>query len=308
MNIQQLRSVCVVAQRGSNITEAATALHTSQSAVSKQIQQLERELNVEIFIRSGKKLIGPTAFGKSIIKLAQNISDEIAQLRAVCRDHTAQRDTIVIATSHTQARYFLPTIIKQFSDKYPAVDITLRHGVPREVSDWVASGEATVAVTTETDQQDTKLVSFPCQKFRRVLIVPKRHPLLRVKQMTLQAIEPYALIMYESAFAIRHKILRTFHDAGLNPKYALSAIDADVIKSCVEHGLGVAVLSEAVFDAKRDKNLRAIPVDHLFEASTTQLLVRRDRPLSRHHMDFIKVCVPRLSAIDIRRVFLEGTI
>jgi DNA-binding transcriptional LysR family regulator len=104
--------------------------------------------------------------------------------------------------------------------------------------------------------------------------------------------------MYESAFAIRHKILRTFHDAGLNPKFALSAIDADVIKSCVEHGLGVAVLSEAVFDAKRDTNLSAIPVDHLFEVSTTQLLVRRDRPLNRHHLDFIKVCVPRLSAID----------
>jgi LysR family cys regulon transcriptional activator len=101
MNIQQLRSICIVAQRDSNITQAATTLHTSQSAVSKQIQQLERELGVENFVRSGKKLTGPTALGKSIIKLAQNISDEIAHLRAVCRDHTAQRNTIVIATSHT---------------------------------------------------------------------------------------------------------------------------------------------------------------------------------------------------------------
>jgi LysR family transcriptional regulator, cys regulon transcriptional activator len=176
------------------------------------------------------------------------------------------------------------------------------------LADWVASGEATVAVTTEVDQQDAKLISFPCQKFRRVLIVPKHHPLLRVKRITLQAIEPYALIMYESAFAIRHNILQTFHDAGLNPKFALSAIDADVIKSCVEHGLGVAVLSEAVFDAKRDINLRAIPVDRIFGASTTQLLVRRDRPLRRHHIDFIKACVPRLSISEIRRVFSDGTI
>ena len=169
MNIQQLKAICVVAQRNSNITEAASVLHTSQSAISKQIQQLERELGVEIFIRSGKKLAGPTALGRSVINVAKNINDEIAHLRAVCRDHTAPQDTIVIATSHTQARYFLPTIIKQFNDKYPTIDVALRHGVPRQLADWVIAGEATLAVTTEPDQRDPRLVSFPCRSFRRIL-------------------------------------------------------------------------------------------------------------------------------------------
>lgn len=302
MNIQQLRAVCEVAHNGANISAAARALSMSQPAITKQIRHLEDELRMEIFRRAGNRLIGVTPPGEAVVALARGIIADVDNLRALSAGADARAvKAIVIATSHTQARYFLPPILKKFSQRYADVPVTILHGEPRQVAEWVMHGQATLAVTTEGEGTDDRVAVLPCQRFPRIVVVPARHPLLKARPLTLAAMAPHPLVTYEASFSIRHKIVRTFQNAGLTPRLVLSAIDSDVIKTCVEQGLGIAVLSAAVFDPVRDQRLRAIPAGHLFEPSTTSVLVRRRHQLGRHELDLIRMCTPQSSARQIEQ-------
>jgi LysR family transcriptional regulator, cys regulon transcriptional activator len=302
MNIQQLRAVCEVARNGANVSAAARSLGQSQPAITKQIRQLEEELRLEIFERSGNRLLGVTSPGEAVIALAKGIVSDVDSLRALPgRGDARAVEPITIATSHTQARYFLPPVIKAFSERHADVPVIIRHGEPRQIAEWVMLGKATLAVTTEGEGVDDRIATFPCQRFPRIVVVPPRHPLLRIRPLTLAAMEPYPLVTYEASFSIRHRIAATFQKAGLTPRLVLSAIDSDVIKTCVEQGLGIAVLSAAVFDPVRDLKLRAIPAGHLFEPSTTKVLVRRRRLLRGDELDFIRLCTPQTTARQIEQ-------
>lgn len=307
MNIQQLRAVCEVAQNGANISTAARSLRLSQPAITKQIRQLEDELRLEIFRRAGNRLLGLTSSGEAVVALAKGIVSDIDRLRALSGGPAVRSvEPIVIATSHTQARYFLPPVIKTFSERYGGIPVTIRHGEPRQIAEWVLLGQATLAVTTEGGAADDRLAVLPCQRFPRIVVVPLRHPLLKARPLTLAAMAPHPLVTYEASFSIRHRIVSTFQKAGLTPRLVLSAIDSDVIKTCVEQGLGIAVLSAAVFDPVRDSRLRAIPAGHLFDPSTTSVLVRRRRVLQRHELDLVRLCSPQSGARQIEQA-LKGS-
>ena len=302
MNIQQLRAVCEVARNGANVSLAARSLRRSQPAVTKQIRQLEDELGLEVFERTGNRLIGLTPPGETVVTLAKGIVSDVDNLRALSsRADVRAIQPIVIATSHTQARYFLPPVLKSFRERHPDVAVTIHHGDPSQIAEWVKQGQATLAVTTEGDAADERLAVFPCQRFPRIVVVPPRHPLLRTKPLTLAAMAAYPLISYEANFSIRHKIVSAFQKVGLTPRLVLSAIDADVIKTCVEQGLGIAVLSAAVFDPARDLKLRAIPAGHLFELSTTRVLVRRRRVLRGPELELVRLCTPQSTARQIEQ-------
>jgi LysR family cys regulon transcriptional activator len=283
MNIQQLRAVCEVARNGANVSVAARSLRLSQPAITKQI-----------------RLLGLTLPGEAVVALAKGIVSDVDNLHALSNrpDIRAVRP-IVIATSHTQARYFLPPVLKAFRERHPDVAVTIHHGDPGQIAEWVKQGQATLAVTTEGEAADERLAVFPCQRFPRIVVVPPRHPLLKVKPLTLAAMAAYPLVTYEANFSIRHQ------KAGLTPRLVLSAIDADVIKTCVEQGLGIAVLSAAVFDPARDLKLRAIPAGHLFELSTTRVLVRRRRVLRGPELELVRLCTPQSTARQIEQA-LQG--
>jgi LysR family cys regulon transcriptional activator len=306
MNIQQLRAVCEVAHNGANVSAAARALRLSQPAITKQIRLLEDELSLEIFRRAGNRLLGVTPPGEAVVALAKGIVADVDTLRTLsARADPGAVEPIVIATSHTQARYFLPPILKTFRERHADVAVTIRHGEPRQIAEWVMLGQATLAVTTEGQAVDDRIAALPCQRFPRIVVVPTRHPLLKMKPLTLAAMAQYPLVTYEASFSIRHKIVATFQKAGLTPRLVLSAIDSDVIKTCVEQGLGIAVLSAAVFDPARDGKLRAIPAGHLFEPSTTSILVRRRRVLRSHEHELLRLCTPQSSARQIEQA-LKG--
>ncbi|MBS0539064.1 MAG: LysR family transcriptional regulator [Proteobacteria bacterium] len=307
MNIQQLRAVTEVALNGTNVSAAGRKLGMSQPAITKQLRQFEDELGFEVFRRSSNRLLGITFSGETVVALAKAIVADIDELRGLAgRRETRAAEPIVIATSHTQARYFLPPILKAFSVRYPDVPVTIRHGAPGEIAEWVRLGRATLAVTTEGATADARIAKLPCQQFPRIVVVPARHPLLKLKRLTLAAMEPFPLVSYEANFSIRHRIVSTFEKAGLSPRLVLSAIDSDVIKTCVEQGLGIAVLSAAVFDPSRDRKLRAIPAGHLFEPSTTHVLVRRRRLLRGYELDLLRLCTPQTSRRQIEQALGGG--
>jgi len=302
MNLRQLRYISEIAKRGLNISAVASALHTSQPGISKQIKLLEAELGAEIFVRSSNRLSGITPLGQKILGMAQNVIAEISNIKAASGDLKQETSgPLVIATTHTQARYVLPEIMKRFTLRYPKVQLTLRHGDPSRISDLLLSGEADIGVTTETAEHLRELLVFPCRRFQRVVIVPRGHELLNKKRLTLKLLAKYPLVTYEPAFTGRRQLDNAFTREGLKPKLVLSAIDADVIKSCVKHRLGIAVLSEVTYEQSADSDLCAIPAGHLFAPSITSIVVHRHRYLRRYTYDFIEMCAPCWTRANVQR-------
>jgi LysR family cys regulon transcriptional activator len=293
MKLHQLRYVREVVKQGLNISMAADVLHTSQPGVSKQIQLLEQELNLQIFQRSGKRLTGVTEPGKSIVELAERVLRDMENIKRI-GDEFSHEDigSLTIATTHTQARYRLPAAVKAFMEKYPNVKLNIHQGNPTQVAEQVSSGEADVGIATEAISQYEKVLCLPAYQWNRCVVVPNGHELLRHLPLTLKKLTQYPLITYDFAFTGGSLVSSVFEKEGLVPNVVLTAIDADVIKTYVSLGLGVGLLAEMAYDKERDGNLVAIDASNLFPASTTFVGIRRDVYLRKFAYDFIELLAP----------------
>jgi LysR family cys regulon transcriptional activator len=295
MKLQQLRYVCEVARQSLNLSNAAEALHTSQPGISKQIRSLEEELGVNIFVRHGKRVVAVTEPGKAILDIAQRMLKDVESLKQVGEEFTEEDNgRLTIATTHTQARYALPNVVHRFTRRYPAVRLSLRQGSPTQISEMVTSGEADIAIATEAIDQYEDLVMLPCYKWNRCVLVQPGHPLLKVRKLTVEAIAAFPIITYDFAFTGRSRINQAFSAKGLTPNVVLTAIDADVIKTYVELGLGVGIVAMMAYDPKRDTHVRAIDASHLFEPSTTRIGIRKNSYLRGYTYDFIEMFAPHL--------------
>ena len=295
MKLQQLRYLSEVARRDLSVSAAAEALFTSQPGISKQIKALEEELGIEIFARHGKRLTSLTEPGRAVLAIAERILAEAANLKRAGEEFANEKlGSLVIATTHTQARYALPRAVAAFKRRYPDVQLVIHQGNPTQICEMVVRGEADFAVATEQIAEFTELVSLPCYQWNRCVVVPARHPLARAQPLTLEAIAKYPIVTYDFAFANRSLVEKAFEQRGLKPKVVLSALDADVIKTYVELGLGVGIMAAMAFSAKRDAGLRALDASHLFESSTTRLGIKRGAYLRRYAYEFIELFVPQL--------------
>ncbi len=296
MKLQQLRYICEVARHNLNLSNAAEALFTSQPGISKQIRSLEDELGVDIFVRHGKRVVAVTEPGKAILEIAQRVLKDVENLRQVGEEFTEEDNGhLTIATTHTQARYALPHVIQKFTKRYPGVRLSLRQGSPTQISELVTSGEAEIAIATEAIELYEDLIMLPCYEWNRCVLVPPGHPLLKAKKLTLQAMVAFPIITYDFAFTGRSKMNQAFADKGLTPNVVLTAIDADVIKTYVELGLGIGIVAMMAYDPKRDTHLRAMDASHLFEPSTTRIGIRKNSYLRGYTYEFIEMFAPHLT-------------
>ncbi len=296
MNLQQLRYLHEIVKHGLKISDAADALYTSQPGVSKQIKLLEDELGIEIFVRNGKRITAITAPGKAILEIAQRILHDTDNLKHVSeefREHDA--GTLTVATTHTQARYALPEVVKQFIRRYPKVQLGLHQGNPTQIAEQVLSGEADIAIATESLAMYDELVTLPCYEWHHCVITPPKHPLLTEKKLTLEKLAQYPIITYDFAFSGRGKINAAFEEKNVTPNIVLTAIDADVIKTYVELGLGVGIVAQMAFIPERDKHLRMIDATHLFQPSITRIALRKHEYLRGYSYDFIELFAPQLT-------------
>lgn len=296
MKLQQLRFAVEVAKQGLNVSTAAEALHTSQPGVSKQIRLLEEELGIEIFERHGKRVVAITEPGRAVLSIAERILSEAANLKRAGEEYANEASgSFRIATTHTQARYALPKAVAAFKQKYPGVKLSIQQGNPTQICEQVLAGEADIAIATEAIAEYAELVSLPCYQWNRCVVVPPDHPLLDTQPLTLEAVTRHPIITYDFAFAGRSLVNKAFEIRGLTPNIVLSALDADVIKTYVELGLGIGIMAKMAFDADRDRTLRAIDASHLFESSTTRLGIRRGAYLRGYAYEFIELFAPHLA-------------
>lgn len=301
MNLQQLRYICEIDRQGLNVSLAAESLHTSQPGVSKQVRLLEDELGIQIFERNGKRLVGVTPPGQAVLELAQRIIRGMQNIKQVGLEFRNELSgSLSIATTHTQARYILPKVIKAFTERYPQVSLHIHQGNPTQIAQMVLSGEADVGIATEALASFEELAAMPCYQWNRCVVTPPGHPLLEQQPLTLEALAAYPIITYDFAFAGRSLINKAFEARGLTPNIVLTALDSDVIKTYVELGLGIGLLASMAFDPARDKNLRAMDAGHLFERSTTNIAVQRGGFMRGYMYGFIELFAPSLTraAVD----------
>jgi len=240
MNLQQLRYIVEVVRAGLNVSEAADALYTSQPGVSKQIRLLEEELGIEVFIRHGKRLTGVTEPGQKVVAIAERMLGEIDSLKIVGDEFRHESEgALNIACTHNQARYVLPEPVAALRKRFPKVGISLHQGSPQQVAAMLLSGEADIGIATEALAQYDQLVTLPCYRWTHSIVVPPDHPLLDGQPLTLQRLSHFPLVTYDAGYTGRSHIDEAFSREGLTPSIVLSAMDADVIKTYAELGLGV---------------------------------------------------------------------
>jgi len=301
MNLQQLRIVRETVRRNFNLTEVANSLFTSQSGVSKHIKDLEDELGIELFIRRGKRLLGLTDPGKEMVEIVERILIDTANVKRLGEQYSnREQGQLVIATTHTQARYVLPHVVAQFRVAYPKVHLTLHQGSPTEIASMLSGGDADIGICTETLRDVASLTAFAFYSWQHGVLVPAGHPLEKAGRLTLEAIADWPIITYHEGFTGRGNIDRTFARAGLAPDIVMSAMDTDVLKAYVELGLGVGIIAAMAFNPRRDTGLRLIDSGHLFEANTALIAVRRGSYLRNYAYRFIELCSPALPEAMVR--------
>ncbi len=302
MNFQQLRIVRETVRQGFNLTEVANVLFTSQSGVSKHIKDLEDELGIELFIRKGKRLLGLTEPGKELLEVVERLLLDAQNIRQVA-DQFSKRDQgqLIVATTHTQARYVLPQVVTQFKAAFPKVQLVLHQASPSEIVQLLTTGEADIGIATEALDNVPLLTSFPYYSWHHAVIVPEGHPLEREQPLSLQALARFPVVTYHEGFTGRARIDHSFASAGLQPDIVMTALDSDVIKTYVELGLGVGITASQAFNPARDIGLRALDSRHLFEASTTRLAVRTGHYLRGFAYRFIELCSAGLSEEHVRQ-------
>jgi LysR family cys regulon transcriptional activator len=300
LNLQQLRALREASHQGYNLSVVAQALHTTQPAVSRQIRELEQELGVELFVRRGKRLIGHTIAGREILPIVERLLQEQTNLRTAAADFRS-RDAgeLVVATTHTQARYALPRVVAQFRRKFPQVKLAFHQSEPQRIVDAVRSGEAHVGIATESLARATDLLSFPCYSWNHVLVALPDHPLTAITRPTLAELARYPIVTYEVIFTGRPHIDEAFARAGIQPDVVLTALDSDVIKTYVREGLGIGIIAAMAFDKRSDSDLHVIDASHLFASNVTRLAIRRGADLRSYVYDFIELFAPTLTHATI---------
>ena len=296
MKLQQLRYIWEVANHNLNVSATAESLFTSQPGISKQIRMLEDELGVQIFHRSGKHLTEITPAGKHIINITGDILDKVANIKQIAQEHKDKdKGELSIATTHTQARYVLPAIIKQFIGRYPDVSLHMHQGTPVQISELASKGQVDFAIATEALELFDNLIMMPCYRWNRSVIVRQDHPLATQKRLTLKGLSEYPIVTYVFGFTGRSQLDQAFNAAGLKPRVVFTATDADVIKTYVKLGLGVGIVASMAHDPGIDSSLVALDASHLFEPSTTKIGFRRGTYLRSYMYDFIGLFAPHLT-------------
>ena len=303
MNLHQFRFVQEAVRRDLNLTETAKALFTSQPGISKAILELEEELGVDIFARHGKRLKRVTEPGQQVLKSVEIIMREVANLKRIGQEFSKQdTGTLRIATTHTQARYFLPEPVALLRRRYPKVQVVLHQGMPEQVARMLLDDVAEIGLATEALAAHPELITLPCHEWQHVMVVPVGHALASVERPTLEQLAAHALVLYQPTMTGRSRIDLAFARAQIKPLVALEAIDSDVIKTYVRLGLGVGVVAElAMRGEPADSDLVARPLGHLFGPNTTRVAFKRGAYLRQFVTAFAELLSPRLTASLVQR-------
>ncbi|MBV2210093.1 MAG: LysR family transcriptional regulator [Thermomonas sp.] len=308
MTLTQLRYLVAIADSGFNITQAAEKVHATQPGLSKQLKQLEDELGFQLFLRKGRSLEGVAPAGAKVIEHARRILAEAANIRSYAANERGEfSGRLLLATTHTQARYVLPRVLADITRRYPQVSVDLFAAGDAEVLEKLDEADFGL-ISTAGSVPSTQGIAVPLFRWKRVLLVPKTHPLAVLgRAPTVEELARYPLISYESSTLPESSLQRTFAAAGVRPQIAMTARDANLIKTYVRTGLGAGVLAEMAVGAHEDDDLRVIEAPQELPECITWAVVPRGRVLREYALALLHALAPQVDARDLRRI-LEGNL
>ena len=307
MTLTQLRYLVAIADSGLNITLAAERVHATQPGLSKQLKQLEDELGFQLFVRKGRSLEGVAPAGERVIEHARRILAEAANIRSYAANERGEHvGRLLLATTHTQARYVLPPVIAAIRREFPEVNVDLQAAGDAEVLQALAHDGADLALISTAGSVPTGGLAVPLYRWRRVLLVPKSHPLAAAGGApTLAELARHPLISYDSSTRADSSLRRAFSAAGVEPQVAMTARDANLIKTYVRAGLGAGLLAEMATGTREDEDLRIIEAPAEIPECITWAVIPRGRVLREYALSLLHGLAPQLDRRDLRRV-LEG--
>jgi LysR family cys regulon transcriptional activator len=299
MEIRQLQSLIKLIDCNFSVTRAADEMFLVQSAVSQHLKRLEGELEADLFIRKGKRLIGLTEIGDLVAAHARMTLASINSIHAIGKDYINQSEGILrIGTTHTQARYVLPPVIKAFNHAYPQVEVQIHQGTPKQLVQWAANDELDFSICTEALADSNKLTNIPCYKWNRSLVTLADHPLQQLENLTLEDLCQYPLITYVYGFTGRGRFSETFREAGLEPHVVLSAADTDIIRTYVLEEMGIGIIASMALNEPDKGITRDRDVSHLFPWEVTRIAYLNDKYLRHYEQTFIDLFLDYVAKSD----------
>ncbi|MGR9053409.1 MAG: LysR substrate-binding domain-containing protein [Gammaproteobacteria bacterium] len=300
MNLSQIELLRILHETGFNLSKAADRMHVVQSAVSRQLQLFESELGSPLIERRGKKLNGLTPLGLKILEQALTVHQAKRNILSIASEfRNGDAGILHVATTHTQAKYFLPAPIRRFRDKYPRVKIYILQSSPEHLIDFLHHNQADLAICTEKVAEDDSLVVSPCYEWHHAVVVPKRHPLAG-GELTLERLASFPVLTYSFGFTGRSNIEKAFGELGLKLDVVLAAADTDVIKTYVRLGLGVGLIAEMAYDPAFDSDLTVRSLSHLIPCSITKIAYLRQHYLPAYCRHFIQELLDAAGNIEFR--------
>ncbi len=290
MGLRQLRSLVTLVECGFSVSQAAERLHLVQPAVSQHLRQLEEELGVRLFSRHGKRLVGLSDAGERVLGYARDALAAVGSIIALGQDQVSEdRGLLRIAATHTQARYVLPPVIRQFAAVYPEVALEIHQGNPAQLIDLLLRDAVDLAVCTEGLGQQETLTAIPCYRWNRCVIAPLGHPVLDRLPLTLEQLCEFPIITYVAGFTGRGNLSNAFAREGLHPRIVLSAADTDVIKTYVREEMGIGIIAAMAYEPAADVDLGWRDLSHLFPWELTCIAHLRERYLRGFQRRFIEI-------------------
>lgn len=260
MKLSQLNVFLAVIENGCNISHTVEKTFIVQSALSRQIKLLEEELGHPLFRRQGKRFVGLTPFGEKVHKIALSMQANEKSIKALANDWSEKKSILTIATTHTQAKYFLTDAIKRIRLELPDLELRIEQSNPKGLVTMLEKQQADIVICTEKIGTRDHLIYTPCYQWKHCVIVPYHHPLSEKTNISLTEVADYPIITYVYGFTGRNAIQRSFLEANQRPNIFLSASDSDIIKTYVKIGFGVGIIAQMAYQEEDKKELLMIPI------------------------------------------------
>jgi DNA-binding transcriptional LysR family regulator len=287
MDITSLKAFVAVTETGS-FSGAAARLFLTQPAVSKRIASLERELKTPLFDRIGHR-ITLTEAGNTLLVKARHILDEIEESRRLVANLSEViSGPLQLATSHHIGLHRLPPVLREYSRRYPGVELDIRFMDSEAACTTVAAGALELAVVTLPESEAPPLIRIPVWDDPMHIAVGSEHPLAKARPDSLSPLAEYPVILPEANTFTRQLIERRFGEAGLSLRIALETNYLETIRMMVSIGLGWSVLPETLLDHE----LIRLEIPGFNLRRTLGVVRHRDKTMSNAGKAFIECALP----------------
>lgn len=304
MTIKQLLYITAVTDNHFNISYTAERLFTSQPGISKQIRLLEDKLGCEIFVRNGKALQGLTERGEIIVRQARIVLTEYDNLVRMANDDTVDGERFSVATTSTQSTYVLPSVLREFHQRFPKLKFNVQDGNMDQLMDIAENRDADCIILSGVNDRLNRdwfrdMLMIPCYEWHQIAMFPDNHPLADKISLTIKDLSEHPIITYPPSKRENSALANQLEQHNLDVNIFATSNDPKSIKSYVASGMGIGVLAPMAYEPQIDIGLKVVSLEGVLPKCTTIIAVERHNILKPHVLQFIKLFAPHLSNEDI---------